>query len=167
MRVASESSADQALEVGHLFGRSTVALLEGLPAACSLTTVDHHLGDDWTGGTSADAFMDRVSPWVRDRKFVFLCENMVTAAYDGPYGFVFYDADHSEAGIRAWWDRVPLAAECVLVFDDADWDEQAVLTELGEAAGFEVVPADREWVRGDGDKGDPWTFTLQVMRRGS
>ena len=51
------------------------------------------------------------------------------------------------------------------MFDDADWEEQSTLRTLAEGDGF-VVVTDREFYRPSGDKHDPATYTLEVMRRG-
>ena len=84
----------------------------------------------------------------------------------GRFGFCFYDADHTAQAVAEFWD---LAAdlfdqECTLVFDDADWAEQSTLRTLAEADGFAVV-TDRDFYRPSGDKHDPATYTLEVMRR--
>ena len=84
----------------------------------------------------------------------------------GTFGFVFYDADHTAAAVADFWDLAVdlLDDDCTLVFDDADWAEQSTLRSLAEADGFEVV-TDIPFRRGDGDKRDPSTYTLEVMLR--
>ena len=168
--VASATTAAQALEVGHYLGLSTAVLLTSLPVGCELVTVDHHQGDDWSGGTSFASFLDNVAPYIGDpRKFSAVNEDMRTAlpGLDGPVGFVFYDADHTAAAVADFWALTPplLADSCTLVFDDADWAEQSTLRELAEADGFQVV-TDTPFYRGSGDKDNPLTYTLEVMRRG-
>jgi hypothetical protein len=51
-----------------------------------------------------------------------------------------------------------------LVYDDADWDQQAILGRLARQAGFESV-RDREFVRGEKDKASPETYALEVLGR--
>jgi predicted O-methyltransferase YrrM len=167
--LAAATTAKRALEVGHLFGLSTAVLLTSLPADCELVTVDHHQGDDWCPATSFDVFSGNVAPYVGDRLFVAINADMRVALpglSDG-FGFCFYDADHTAEAVADFWD---LAADlfdddCTLVFDDADWAEQSTLRTLAEADGF-VVVTDREFYRPSGDKHDPATYTLEVMRRG-
>jgi predicted O-methyltransferase YrrM len=167
--VASATTAKSALEVGHYLGLSTAVLLSSLPADVHLVTIDHHQGDAWSGGTSFDEFSDNVAPYVGDRKFTALNEDMRTALPSllGRFGFVFYDADHTAAAVADFWDLAAglLEPECTLVFDDADWVEQSTLRTLAEADGFQVV-TDTEFHRGGGDKDNALTYTLEVMRRG-
>lgn len=167
-RVARGSTVTRALEVGHYLGRSTAVLLEHLAPGCELVTVDHHKGDIHSGSTSAEDFLRNVDPYVGERPFRPLFTDMheALAELDGTFGFVFYDADHSRDGVRAFWQLVQplLARRCVLVYDDADWDEQAVLGELAAADGFTCI-RDRDFHRGPGDKTNPATYTLEVMRR--
>jgi predicted O-methyltransferase YrrM len=167
--VASATAAASALEVGHYLGLSTAVLLTSLPTDVHLVTIDHHQGDDWSGGTSFDEFTANVAPYVGERKFTAINEDMRSALPDllGRFGFVFYDADHTAAAVADFWDLAAglLEQECTLVFDDADWVEQSTLRGLAEADGFEVV-TDTPFYRGGGDKHDPLTYTLEVMRRG-
>jgi hypothetical protein len=135
-----------------------------------LVTVDHHQGDAWSGGTSFGTFLENVAPYIGDpRMFSAVNEDMRTALpeLDGRFGFVFYDADHTAAAVADFWALTPplLADSCTLVFDDADWAEQSTLRGLAEADGFVVVTG-REFYRPSGDKDDPATYTLEVMRRG-
>jgi predicted O-methyltransferase YrrM len=167
--VASATSAVAALEVGHLFGLSTSVLLSSLPSDVHLVTIDHHQGDDWCPVTSFDEFNDNVAPYVGDRKFTAINDDMAEALPEllGRFGFVFYDADHTASAVAEFWDLAAglLDDSCTLVFDDADWAEQSTLRTLAEADGFKVVTAD-PFVRGKKDKHDPLTYTLEVMRRG-
>jgi predicted O-methyltransferase YrrM len=167
--VASATTAASALEVGHYLGLSTAVLLTSLPTDVHLVTIDHHQGDAWSGGTSFDEFTANVAPYVGERKFTALNEDMRVALPDllGRFGFCFYDADHTAAAVADFWDLAAglLEQECTLVFDDADWVEQSTLRGLAEADGFKVV-TDTPFHRGGGDKHDPLTYTLEVMRRG-
>lgn len=166
--LASATTATRALEVGHYLGLSTSVLLEHLPAGVELVTIDHHQGDEWCPPTSFATFEENVAPYVGDRAFRAIDQDMRTALpdLDGRFGFVFYDADHTASAVADFWDHVTplLADECTLVFDDADWLEQSTLRDLAEADGFKVV-TDRAFVRGEDDKHDPDTYTLEVMRR--
>jgi predicted O-methyltransferase YrrM len=168
--VASATTSSRALEVGHYLGLSTAVLLTSLPDGCELVTVDHHQGDAWSGGTLFGTFLDNVAPYIGDpRLFSAVNEDMRTALpqLDGTFGFCFYDADHTAEGVADFWRlAAPLLDEsCTLVFDDADWVEQSTLRGLAEADGFTVVTVD-PFTRGAGDKDNPATYTLEVMRRG-
>jgi predicted O-methyltransferase YrrM len=167
--VASATAAVQALEVGHYLGLSTAVLLTSLPTDCELVTIDHHQGDAWSGGTSFDTFMQNVEPYVGDRWFDAINGDMRAAlpTLGGTFGFVFYDADHTAEAVAEFWRLAAglLDDRCTLVFDDADWVEQSTLRTLAEADGF-VVVTDVEFYRPSGDKHDPLTYTLEVMRRG-
>lgn len=166
--LAARSGARRALEVGHFEGRSTAVLLENLPAGCTLTTIDHHGGDRWMPAYSPTAFYANVQPYI-NRPFTFTNADMMLALHDLAPGwdFVFYDADHELLAMSAFWAALePLLAEhCLVVFDDADWEDQGQLTDLAAAAGFEVIDLGVAWVRHPLDKQDPRTFTLQAMGR--
>ena len=166
--LASSTKASRALEVGNYLGLSTSVLLQSLPDRCELVTVDHHQGDEWCPATSPDEFMDNVGPFVGDRSFRFVNDDMRSALTDvgWGFGFVFYDADHTASAVAEFWDHAAglLDERCTLVFDDADWAEQSTLRGLAEADGFTVVTSEPFW-RGDGDKHDPETYTLEVMQR--
>ena len=168
--VAAHASATRALEVGHYLGLSTAVLLSSLPADCELVTIDHHQGDKWCPRTSFDEFRDNVASFVGDREFSPINDDMSAAlpALDGEFGFVFYDANHTAEAVAEFWHLAAglLADDCTLAFDDADWREQSTLRTLAEGDGFEVV-TELEFWRGKRDKGDPATYTLEVMRRGS
>lgn len=167
--VASATTATRALEVGHYLGLSTSVLLNALPPSCELVTIDHHGGDAWVPATSFDEFSANVAPYVGDRSFIVLNEDMATAipSLDGGFGFVFYDADHSAAAVEQFWNLVvdKLDSRCTLTFDDADWEEQSTLRELAEADGFGVATS-IPFVRHDGDKYHASTYTLEIMGRG-
>lgn len=167
--IASATTGVQVLEVGHYLGLSTAVLLTSLPVSCELVTIDHHQGDDWSGGTSFETFLDNVAPYVGGRDFDPINEDMRTAlpTLGGTFQFVFYDADHTAAAVADFWDLAAglLDESCTMVFDDADWVEQSTLRTLAEADGFEVV-TDTPFHRGEADKHDPETYTLEVMRRG-
>ena len=166
--LAAATTAKRALEVGHYLGLSTAVLLSSLPKSVELVTIDHHQGDQWCPDTEFDTFTKNVAPFVGDRAFTAMNEDMVTALpkLDGTYGFCFYDADHTAAAVAEFWRAAAdlLDQDCTLVFDDADWAEQSTLRGLAEADGF-VVVTDREFYRPSGDKHDPETYTLEVMRR--
>lgn len=168
--VARQSEAHHALEVGHYYGLSTAVLLEALPPNCTLDTVDHHRGDVSCAETSPSAFRANTSPYVGNRRVAYHYLDMVTALERferTPYfDFVFYDADHSEAGVFAFWSLVlPLLEErCILVFDDADWESQATLGILANGCGFTSILV-RDFVRGAFDKASAETYSLQVMHR--
>lgn len=166
--LAAATTAHAALEVGHYLGLSTSVLLASLPPACSFVTIDHHDGDQWCPSTSFAEFSDNVAPYIGDRKFTPIKADMRDALPDllGRFGFVFYDGDHTAAAVADFWELVEplLEDECTLCFDDADWAEQSTLRTLAEDAGF-VVVTDREFHRPEGDKDDPLTYTLEVMRR--
>lgn len=168
-KLAASTTTTRALEVGHYLGLSTAVLLDSLPPGCELVTIDHHRGDEWCPATSADEFLANVDPFIWDRLFVFVNDDMRAAlpTVGGGFGFVFYDADHAASAVDAFWDHAAglLAERCTLVFDDADWAEQSTLRGLAEADGFMVVTSD-PFYRGDGDKHDPETYTLEVMERG-
>jgi len=167
--VAAATTAKSALEVGHLFGLSTAVLLTSLPTDVHLVTIDHHGGDDWCPATSFDVFNENVAPFVGDRRFTPINQDMREAlpALLGRFGFCFYDADHTAEAVADFWELAAglLEQECTLVFDDADWEEQSTLRGLAEADGF-VVVTDTPFHRGSGDKDNPATYTLEVMRRG-
>ena len=169
----ARGATGHALEVGHYLGRSTAVLLMALPPEVPLVTIDWHEGDGWCPGTDPRVFEDNVAPFLGDRGFTFINRDMlgddalVTLwGCNPPFSFVFYDADHSALAVAAWWDmyRHLLAESCTLVYDDADWDDQAILGELARADGFRSIRS-RDWYRGPEDKRDPETFTLEVMRR--
>lgn len=168
-KLAASTTTTRALEVGHYLGLSTAVLLDSLPPGCELVTIDHHRGDEWCPATSPDEFLTNVDPFIGDRLFVFVNDDMRAAlpTVGGGFGFVFYDADHTASAVAAFWDHaaVLLSERCTLVFDDADWAEQSTLRGLAEADGFTVVTSD-PFYRGDGDKHDPETYTLEVMERG-
>lgn len=168
-KLAASTTTTRALEVGHYLGLSTAVLLDSLPPGCELVTIDHHRGDEWCPATSADEFLANVDPFIGDRLFVFVNDDMRSALADvgSGFGFVFYDADHTASAVADFWDLAAglLAERCVLVFDDADWAEQGTLRSLAEADGFEVVTG-HAFYRGDHDKHDPATYTLEVMQRG-
>jgi hypothetical protein len=122
--------------------------------------------------------LDNVDPYIGDRTFSAINQDMRVALPEldmrvalpelsGTFGFVFYDADHTAAAVADFWALTPslLAESCTLVFDDADWAEQSTLRGLAEADGFQVV-TDTPFYRGGGDKDNPATYTLEVMRRG-
>lgn len=167
--LAAATETVRALEVGHYLGLSTAVLLDSLPPGCELVTIDHHQGDEWCPATSPDDFLSNVNPFIGDRLFVFVNDDMRAAlpTVGGGFGFVFYDADHTASAVAEFWDRAAglLAERCLLVFDDADWAEQSTLRDLAEADGFKVVTGVR-FHRGDHDKSDPETYTLEVMERG-
>jgi len=167
--VASATTASRALEVGHYLGLSTAVLLSALPAEVELVTIDHHQGDQWSGGTSVAEFNSNVAPYIGDRSFTVLNQDMRTVIpmLSGQFGFVFYDADHTATAVADFWELAArlMAPDCTLVFDDADWAEQSTMRTLAEDDGF-VVVTDQPFVRTSGDKHDPKTYTLEVMRRG-
>lgn len=169
---AAATEATAALEVGHYLGLSTCVLLDSLPEACSLVTIDHHNGDDNCGATAPSAFSANVSRFVGDRGFLDMRADMreALAALIAPmnhFGFIFYDADHTEQGVRDFWDRARYLAadDCTLIFDDADWGSQAILAELAALDGFVVVRDRAFWRCETADKDNPDTYTLEVMRR--
>lgn len=165
---SADFARERALEIGHYHGRSTAVLLESLPAGIPLVTVDHHRGDPWSSGVPVDVFLKHIAPYTGERLMQFVEADMREALTWLPSGFdfVFYDADHSAEGVADFWKLVLplLARKCTLVFDDADWDEQSTLTALAEADGFVSVRS-RDFYRGEKDKRDPETYTLEVMRR--
>lgn len=166
--LAAATLATRALEVGHYLGLSTAVLLQSLPVGCELVTIDHHQGDEWCPSTSPDVFSENVGPFIADRSFLFVNDDMrnaLSGVGDG-FGFVFYDADHSAGAVAEFWRLVAglLDERCTLVFDDADWADQSTLRGLAEADGFQVVTA-TAFHRGAHDKHDPETYTLEVMER--
>ena len=165
---AADTDALRALEVGHFLGLSTAVLLGALPSACELVTIDHHQGDQWCHATSADHFRANVEPYVCDREFTFINDDMLAAlpTLDGRFGFVFYDADHTAEAVADFWALAVdlLELDCTLIFDDADWDDQSTLIGLAESVGF-VSVREEPFVRCEADKHDPQTYTLEVMRR--
>lgn len=170
----ARGATGNALEVGHYLGRSTAVLLMALPPDVPLVTIDHHRGDDWCPETDVSVFRANVEPFVGGREFMDVEGDMLAAVsgleqlpdFGPPYGFVFYDSDHTEAAVSAWWAayRELLAPSCTLVFDDADWADQSILTALAVSDGFRSIRS-RDLYRGPEDKRDPETFTLEVMRR--
>lgn len=165
---AAATTARRALEVGHYLGLSTAVLLDALPAACELVTIDHHEGDEWCPPTSADEFRANVEPYVGGRTFTFVNADMCDAlpALDGRFGFVFYDADHTAEAVAEFWELAVdlLEPSCTLIFDDADWEDQSTLIGIAESAGFVSVRSE-PFVRSDADKADPQTYTLEIMER--
>lgn len=166
--IATATHATRVLEVGHYLGLSTSVLLSSLPERCELVTIDHHRGDKWCGHTSVDDFMANIKPYVGDRRFTNITADMREALADlsGTFGFVFYDADHTAEAVAEFWEFGAhlLEDRCTLVFDDADWAEQSTLRDIAERDGFRVI-TDRPFLRTDGDKHDPQTYTLEVMQR--
>lgn len=166
--VAAATTAHAALEIGHYLGLSTAVLLSSLPESCAFVTIDHHEGDQWCPATSFSTFSENVAPFIGRRNFTPIKADMRVAlpALLGRFGFCFYDGDHTASAVADFWDLAAdlLDDECTLCFDDADWEEQSTLRYLAEADGFEVV-TDREFYRPSGDKADPATYTLEVMRR--
>jgi predicted O-methyltransferase YrrM len=167
--LAATTTAHAALEVGHYLGRSTSVLLTSLPESCSFVTIDHHKGDDWCPATSFDTFLENVEPYITGDRDVWMINQDMRVALPrmlGRFGFVFYDGDHTAAAVADFWELAEplLEDECTLCFDDADWAEQSTLRALAEDAGFVVVTG-REFYRPEGDKDDPLTYTLEVMRR--
>jgi len=165
---AAASSASRALEVGHYLGLSTCVLLSSLPAGCELVTIDHHQGDAWAPSSDLADFEGNIAPFVGDRTVTVVNDDMVAAlptVGDG-FGFVFYDADHTASAVTSFWEAAVslLSEQCTLVFDDADWAEQATLRGLAESAGFEVTTV-YEFHRGPSDKHDAGTYTLEIMDR--
>lgn len=165
---AAATPARRALEVGHYLGLSTAVILDALPTACELVTIDHHEGDEWCPPTSADDFRANVAPCIGGRTFTFINADMCDAlpAIDGRFGFVFYDADHTGEAVAEFWALAVdlLEPRCTLIFDDADWEDQSTLGDLAESAGFVSVRSE-PFVRTDGDKADPLTYTLEIMER--
>ena len=167
--IAAATNATRALEVGHYLGLSTSVLLASLPADVAFVPLDHHQGDQWCPGTKFEEFGENVAPYVGDRSFTAFDQDMRTVLpmLSGQFGFVFYDADHTATAVADFWDLAArlMAPECTLVFDDADWAEQSTMRTLAEDDGF-VVVTDQPFVRTSGDKHDPKTYALEVMRRG-
>jgi len=167
--IAAATKATRALEVGHYLGLSTSVLLASLPADVEFVTIDHHQGDQWCPGTKFEEFGENVAPYIGDRSFTVLNQDMRTVIpmLSGQFGFVFYDADHTATAVADFWELAArlMAPDCTLVFDDADWAEQSTMRTLAEDDGF-VVVTDQPFVRTSGDKHDPKTYTLEVMRRG-
>jgi predicted O-methyltransferase YrrM len=167
---ARSSGATNALEVGHYMGLSTCVLLESLPPDCALTTIDHHEGDEWSGPTLHSNFVDNVTPYIRGRREFRDVQAPFADALsqlDSPqFDFVFYDADHTAEAVAKFWAYAEplLLPRCTLVFDDADWDDQATMFKLAEQAGFDRVD-DQPHVRHRRDKKDPMTYTLGIMVR--
>jgi predicted O-methyltransferase YrrM len=166
---ASQATGERALEVGHYTGLSSIVLLTSLPADVEFVTVDHHLGDPWAPATSPDTYRRTVAPYVQGRKFAQVDADMFDALpmLAGGFGFVFYDADHRADPVRRFWELCePLCNEqCILTFDDADWEEQSTLIGLAAADGFRSV-RNRGFYRGELDKKSPDTYSLEVMIRG-
>lgn len=168
--LAQSTSATAALEVGNYFGLSTCVLLSALPRECSLVTIDHHRGDDNCGATQVETFLQNISHYRGERDVTVLTKEMRGALTDllgAKFGFVFYDADHTETGVADFWARARylLADECTLVFDDADWPSQHTLVALAENDGFVVQDRPNFWRCETSDKANDDTFTLEVMCR--
>jgi predicted O-methyltransferase YrrM len=167
---AARASGSDALEVGHYKGLSTAVLLQSLPRGMTLWSVDHHKGDHWCPHTRPSEFEGNVRPYVNGVALgpIFKPFSEALGSVPDELKFVFYDADHTTEACEQFWGcvSIKLAANCVLVFDDADWDGMARLRELAAVDGFEVVPGD-PFRRGPMDKATPDTFTLQVMARGA
>lgn len=177
-RWASMAACGVALEVGHYTGLSTCVLLDSLPPTMPLITVDAR---KWRP-EAAEVFDKYTPQFERDRPmrvFVEPFQSLIPRIAD-PIGFVFYDADHTAAGNRQFWSlvREHLADDCIVVYDDADWEGPATLQPLAEEDGFKASIT-REWyrhvteiddpdsqVRLDIGKRHPDTFTLQSMVRG-
>lgn len=171
---ARTTRAGAALEVGHYLGLSTAVLLDALPPKCEFVTIDHHMGDDNCGVTDVHQFKANVSPHIGERPFRPAFTDMREALSDllfqpyGRFGFVFYDADHTAVGVQDFWLRARylLEDDCLLLFDDADWESQALLRKLAEDDGFHSIRS-RPFTRSVGDKADAETYTLEIMRRGA
>lgn len=156
----------RALEVGHYFGLSTAVLLESLPVGSVLTTIDHHDGDSLCWPVPIEDFERNIAPHRGRVELLTLYESFQRASVEGPFDLCFYDADHSSAAVAVFWTkyRARMAESSVLLFDDADWPEQATLRELAEADGFKSIRA-RPFGRGASDKATPTTYTIEVMTR--
>lgn len=166
----------EALEVGHWNGLSTVALLHALPGGCRFTTIDHHLGDDKISRSSRDTFLMSVADNAtvanlssfhvdfRDWKEALDPRFMDSEVR---YDFVFYDAQHTTEASSRFWSSINwlIDSTCLLLYDDADWDGMKPLGDLAIGEGFEDVTR-RPLQRLPGDKNNPETYTLRVLRRG-
>jgi predicted O-methyltransferase YrrM len=165
---ARTSGVTRALEVGHYHGKSTAILLHALPRDCSLVTIDHHKGDNWATPTESDEFLKNIRPYVGDRQVVPIFKEMIEAlaGLTRGFDFVFYDADHTTESVEKFWAVCePLLSEhCLLMYDDGDWEDQAVLRELAEADGFTCVRT-FPFARREGDKNNEDTYTLEIMQR--
>lgn len=157
----------RALEVGHYTGLSTCVLLESLPTGTVLYSIDHHNGDNKVPKSTVAEFelniqesLDKVSlvPVYQDfRKF-----------WDwgiSGFGLVFYDAEHTEQACIDFWTglRGKFSPGCILLYDDADWEEMKPLGRMAEAAGFQArtrLPIRRL----KGDKRNSETYTLKVLQ---
>lgn len=169
---AGMTRARAALEVGHYLGLSTAVLLDALPPDCALVTIDHHMGDENCGVTDVHQFSANVSQHIGERAFrtmfTDMREGLTELLNASPFGFVFYDADHTAIGVQDFWLRARylLEDDCLLLFDDADWESQALLRKLAEDDGFHSIRS-RPFTRSVGDKADDDTYTLEIMRRGA
>lgn len=169
---ARATSATAALEVGHYKGLSTAVLLDALPPDCAFVTIDHHNGDESCGATDVHTFSANVSNHIGERAFrpmfIDMREALTELLASQPFGFIFYDADHTAIGVQDFWLRARhlVADDCTLVYDDADWESQALLKRLAEYDGFHSIRS-RPFTRSVGDKADADTYTLEIMRRGN
>jgi predicted O-methyltransferase YrrM len=164
----SSKAKTAALEVGHYYGLSTVALLQSLPDGIPLDTVDHHMGDKWAPRSLISMFEKNVIPHVGSRTFQSFSMDFTDASdyLQGPYGFVFYDAAHDVDSCEMFWSlyRGAMSQDCILVFDDADWESMDALRQAALGDDFDTVPVMPRSRKKD-DKADPETYTLEVMRR--
>jgi hypothetical protein len=140
-------------------------------------TIDWRRWRPW----AADVFEEYVPQYVNGRDFHVLVEHysFAISKIEDPISFVFYDADHTIAGNKYFWDAAAhlLADRCFLIFDDADWESQSTLKGLAIQEGFvkqETRPLARHVAPQDGQhwhvlldigKRHPDTFTLEVMVR--
>lgn len=160
-----------ALEVGHFRGLSTLMLLRGLPEGSTLVTVDHHRGDVHVarGHSSPSAFMSTIGKHgdLLDRvklAAAFIPYQQLLTMHPGPYDFVFYDGQHTPEDCEEFWRRVQLSPNCILCYDDADWECMQRLGELAEADNFKDVTR-LVLQRLEDDKNADETYTLRVLRR--
>lgn len=159
----------RALEVGHFMGRTTAAMLIGLPKGSTLVSVDHHKGDKHVKPSEIKEFLVNVEPFIDCgvyHEWVFEPFETSVPALPGWFDFMYYDATHTpEACDEFWRVASPLMPDrCRLLYDDADWKEMWRLGELAQAHGFKNRTR-YEFRRGTKQQVDSTAYTMAVMER--
>lgn len=171
MHWASLGGPKTALEVGHYKGRSTAAILCGLPPFSSLVTIDHHGGDSCVAASDPTEFREAIRPFVAAGALgsvfaVYEPFEVAIPKIQGWFDFVYYDATHTPEACEAFWSAVSskLAPRCRVLWDDADWPQMARLGELALANGFRDVTR-FPFARGAKESADSDAYTMAVVER--
>lgn len=160
-----EKAPPRVLEVGHLYGLSTAAIIAALssrPDPKEFVSYDAHIEDKWIREPAPlGACLKNLAPLP---PFVTLrheiSQNLV-APIDFPV--VFYDGDHEDEQLRFTEAVIASPAVKLFIFDDADFDIPSVCCQLlAKARWLDLSPS---VLRLNGDKGNPNTMTLGIFKR--